>query len=79
MSKCSAYFSLNNIDGKHDVKEIKKEIGTIHGVLSVSVNDNSDRVAVDYDTTGVDAGRLVNKIQKLGYSIVDIKTENHIM
>ncbi|MEG0980121.1 MAG: hypothetical protein RSC30_07860 [Oscillospiraceae bacterium] len=39
----------------------------------------SDRIAVDFDTTGVDSSRIQNKIETLGYDIVKIHIENHIM
>ena len=53
MSKVSIYFTLGNVDGKHDVKDIKKTLDTLPGVESVSVNAETGSVAVDYDTTGV--------------------------
>ena len=52
-SKASAYFTLEEISNKHDVKAIKRELDTLPGVLSVSISDDSKRVAVDFDTTGV--------------------------
>lgn len=52
-SKASAYFTLEEISNKHDVKAIKRELDTLPGVLSVSIGDDSKRVAVDFDTTGV--------------------------
>ena len=53
MSKASAYFTVTNVNGKHDVKEIKRELDTFRGVISVSVNDKTENIAVDFDTTGV--------------------------
>ena len=50
MAKESAYFTVGGISGKHDVKEIKRGLDTLPGVLSVSVGGG--RVAVDFDTTG---------------------------
>ena len=46
MAKESAYFTVGGISGKHDVKEIKRGLDTLPGVLSVSVGGG--RVAVDY-------------------------------
>ena len=37
MAKESAYFTVGGISGKHDVKEIKRGLDTLPGVLSVSV------------------------------------------
>jgi len=79
MAKASAYFSLKNVDDNHDVKELKRELDTLHGVISVSVNKISDTVAVDFDTTGVDTHKIKNRIERIGYNIVDIHTENNIM
>lgn len=71
MSKESAYFTLSNMDGKHDVKELKHEIDMLPGVSSVSVNTRSDFVAVDYDTTGVRRTQIKKQIEKLGYTVED--------
>lgn len=79
MSKASAYFTVTNVNGKHDVKQLKRELDTFPGVLSVSVNDRTERIAVDFDTTGVKQEQLQKKIEKLGYDITNTKLENHIM
>ena len=79
MAKESAYFTLGDIDHKHDEKTIKRELDTLPGVLSVSVSDSSGRVAVDYDTTGVQAERIKKRLEKMGYQIVDSQTDEHIM
>ncbi|MEA5011171.1 MAG: heavy-metal-associated domain-containing protein [Angelakisella sp.] len=79
MSKASVYFTLKNVEGKHGSKEIKRELDTLPGVISVSVNDSTERVAVDYDTTGAQSDRIRSKLEKLGYEILDSRLENHIM
>lgn len=79
MSKASAYFTVGNIDGKHDVKELKRELDSLHGVLSVSVNEQTERIAVDFDTTGTEQERIQKKIEKLGYHVSEVQFENHIM
>lgn len=73
MSKASAYFTLRSVDGKHDVKEIKKVLDALPGVLSVSVNDSSNHVAVDFDSTGVQGDRIQKQLEKSGYEILDTK------
>jgi len=78
VAKVSAYFEISNLNGKHGVKEIKKEIDKIKGVISVSVNEIG-RVAVDYDSTGTTNERLESDISKLGYEIHSQKNEKHIM
>ena len=79
MSKASIYYTVGNVDSKHDVKELKHEINILRGVLSVSVSEQSDRIAVDYDTSGVEPQRIQKKIENLGYNIKDVQSENHIM
>ncbi len=78
MSKASAYFTLEGIDGKHDIKEIKHELDTLHGVMSVSVS-GQNVVAVDFDTSGVDSDAIGKKISKLGFNVTDVSFQNHIM
>ena len=73
MSKASAYFTLRSVDGKHGVKEIKKVLDALPGVLSVSVNDSSNHVAVDFDSTGVQSDRIQKQLEKSGYEILDTK------
>lgn len=79
MAKASMYFELENLDGKHDAKELKREIDLIPGVISVSVNDDRKRVAVDYDTTGADHQKIRKRLDELGFTISDERMEEHIM
>ena len=79
MSKASIYYTLNDPDGKYDIKEIKRELDTLHGVLSVSVNDYTNHVAVDFDTSGVNHDSISKKLEKIGYEILDFSLENHNM
>lgn len=71
MSKASVYFTLGNVDGKHNVKEIKQGLDTLPGVSSVSVNDSSNHVAVDFDSTGIQSGRIKKQLEKMGYEVLD--------
>jgi len=79
MSKASVYFYVKDIKGAHGVKELKRELDTLRGVISVSVNDNTDNIAVDFDTTGVNKEQLKTEIEKMGYNITQMQFENHIM
>ena len=45
MTRANACFTVGGISGKHDVKEIKRELDTLPGVLSVTVS-NESRVSV---------------------------------
>ena len=71
MSKASVYFTLDSIGGKHGIKKIKQGLDALPGVLSVSINDGSGCVAVDYDDTGSDGGRIKKQLQKLGYEVLN--------
>lgn len=79
MSKASLYFSVTDIDGNHGKKELKRELDTLRGVISVSVNDEAESIAVDYDTTGVKQEQIKSKIKDLGYEITQMRFEDHIM
>lgn len=79
MKRASAYFTLDSIDGKHDIKTLKKELDTIRGVISVSVSDTNDSVSVDFDTTGAKYEQIEKKIDKLGYSIKASAVQEFLM
>ncbi len=79
MSKESAYFQISHITGNHDTKELKQELDTIPGVLSVSVNVERNTLGVDYDNAGVTCDQLEKRLVKSGYQVKSCKTENHIM
>lgn len=77
--KESAYFTIGNLNGKHDVKELKREISRIQGVISMSVNPLSNVVAVDFDNTGTKQDRIENRLKKIGYEINEANAEEHNM
>ena len=79
MSKASVYFTLGDLENKHDSEAIKRELDTLAGVRSVSISDSSNRVAVDFDTTGVQPDRIKKQIEKMGYQILNSKMDDHIM
>lgn len=79
MSKASVYFTLGGLEDKHDTKAIKRELDTLPGVHSVSISDNSHRVAVDFDTTGVQPDRIRKQLETMGYQILNFKTDDHVM
>ncbi|MFV0497828.1 MAG: cation transporter [Candidatus Fimivivens sp.] len=79
MSRASVYFSVTNVNGKHDVKQLKREFDTFRGVTSVSVNDRTECIAVDFDTTDVKSEQLAKKLEKLGYEIVGSRFDDHVM
>ena len=71
MAKASVYYTLSSVEGKHDVKQIKKALDALPGVESVSVNQESDRVAVDFDTSGILSSRIQKELEKSGYEILE--------
>ena len=77
MPKASAYFTLNGTLEKHDVKKLKRELDSVHGVRSVSIGGQS--VSVDYDTTGANQQHIQRVIEGMGFSVSDARSENHIM
>ena len=79
MSKASVYFTLGNLHGKHDAKELRRELDTLPGVFSVSVSDSSRGVAVDFDTTGDQSDSIKKQLEKMGYEVLDSKLDVHIM
>ena len=79
MSKASIYFSVTNSVGRHEMKELKRELDALHGVLSVSVNNRTKDIAVDYDTSGVNQEQIRTQLEILGYDITQTHFENHIM
>lgn len=79
MSKASVYFAVKDSNGKHGAKELKRELGTLRGVISVSVNELTDNIAVDFDTSGLNQEQLKTTIEKLGYDITRTQFENHMM
>ena len=79
MSNASIYFTVNDVNGKHDVKELKRELGAFPGVTSVSVNDKTESIAVDFDSTAVQQEHLQKRIEKLGYEIIHMRFDHSIM
>lgn len=79
MSKASVYFTLDGTVDPHGGKEIKRELDALPGVLSVSISGGSNGVAVDFDTTGVQSGRVKKRLEQMGYQVLDSKTDEHIM
>jgi len=74
MSMESIRLKVETVRGKHNVKELKRELDTIRGVTSVSVSGNI--VAVDYDATGANRDMIIEKMEKLGYDVSELKLEN---
>ena len=79
MAKESVYFKVVNLNGKHGLKKIKGQLDKIPGVISVSVNTESHKVAVDFDSTGTSQGQIEGSLSDLGFQITTEGKEDHIM
>jgi copper chaperone CopZ len=79
MSKQSAYFRIPDLSGDHGSKDIKQSIDSIRGVISVSVNASTNKVAVDYDSTGTSCDSIKNVIEKAGYTAQLIANQDNTM
>ena len=77
MAKQSVQFKLGGVEKKKDVEALKRELDTVPGVLSVSVNTKKGRVSVAFDDTGTGTQLLAGQIQKLGYQVQE--AGSHIM
>ena len=77
--KASAYFSVDDIGDNHAVKEIKRKLGAMPGILSVSISDQTGNIAVDFDTTGQSTEEIGKRIKDLGYDINSVSLAKHEM
>lgn len=76
MSKHSISFSVPALNGKHDLKAIKRELDRhCPGVLSVAVGLDRNVVSVDYDDTGVTPQQLHDCLSTMGFSIAAVSDE----
>lgn len=79
MTKASAYFILENVNDKRDVRKIKRGLDAISGVISVSAAKGKQKIGIDFDTTGTDKKALEKKLGKLGYAVTDSLVDEHVM
>lgn len=79
MSKDSVYVTVLNMGGKHDAVQIKEKLDELRGVLSVSVNQKSSKIAVDYDSTGVQEDQIRKTIECMGFQILSAVRDSHPM
>jgi len=79
MPKESICFLLPEMSESHDPKKIKKAVNGLRGIISVSVNSKSKKVAVDYDNSGTYGEEITNRITEIGFSPQIIDEQEHIM
>ncbi|MDR3645679.1 MAG: heavy-metal-associated domain-containing protein [Clostridia bacterium] len=79
VSKQSAYFRVPDLSGSHDVKAVKQSVDGIPGVISVSINAGTNKVAVDYDSTGTNCDEIREEIEKTGHLAQLLMNQDHTM
>jgi copper chaperone CopZ len=79
MSKNSVHYIVSSALDQRDVKQLKRRLDTLPGVLSVSVGGEENRIAVDYDNTGSSAQSIGDALRGMGYEIVMQRRERHTM
>lgn len=79
MSKQSAYFRVPDLGGDRGGKTLKKNLDSIPGVISVSVTTQSNKVAVDYDSTGTNSEKIKEQIEDSGFEVQLIADVDHTM
>jgi copper chaperone CopZ len=73
------YAELENLNGRHEEKDLKRQLDKIPGVLSVSVTNDRKQVAVDFDTTGTNPEQIRKHLNDLGLKVSGERKEEHIM
>ena len=71
MARNSVYFQITAVHNKHEVKSLKRELDTLPGVSSVSINAAEGRVAVDFDDTGISRGQPRQKLASMGCDVTE--------
>jgi copper chaperone CopZ len=79
VAKQTARFTVPELRDEHQVKAIKRALGRIPGVLSVSANVQSNQVAVDYDGSGADVRKIGDRLQGLGMDARLSGSRDHTM
>lgn len=79
VAKRSAYFKVSELHNKHQLGRIKRTLNEIPGVLSVSADIQSNQVAVDYDSSGLNIEKIISQLQNHGMDVKPIENEDHTM
>lgn len=79
VAKQSAYFKVFGLHNKHQLGKIKRALNEIPGVLSVSADIQSNQVAVDYDSSGLNIENIANQLQDHGMDVKLIESQDHTM
>ena len=73
------YSELFGEDIQADIAAIKRELDALPGVRSVSISGGVDRVAVDFDTSGIRPERIQKRLEDMGCQVLNSETDKHIM
>jgi copper chaperone CopZ len=79
VAKASVYYQIDTEQTRRDFKGVKRELGQIPGVLSVSLNRLNGRLAVDYDDSGVGVEQISRRLRKIGLDATPAGQEDHVM
>lgn len=69
MPKETKSLTVNGMSCNHCENSIKKAVGILAGVDSVSVNLKSKKVNVEYDPTKVSLAAITEAIKEQGYDV----------
>ena len=72
MPNASLHYRLEDITGKHDVKTLKRELDTLPGVCSVSIQAGTSHLTVDFDKTALTPEQIAGKLSELGFSAAEV-------
>jgi copper ion binding protein len=70
MSKETRTLTVSGMSCSHCEYVIKKAVGTLNGVEKVTVNLESKKVAVDYETDKISLELIKEVIEDQGYDVV---------
>ena len=79
MPKSTVYLTVSDAGDRHSSKDLKQGLDELRGVISVSVANDGETVAVDYDNSGVDAESINRQAQELGYDAQIKWNRDHIV
>ncbi|MFT8890134.1 MAG: hypothetical protein ABF449_05535 [Ethanoligenens sp.] len=65
----SAIFKIDELSGQYTAKLVKQTLDAIPGITSVSLNQHTDHVAVDFDPAGASYQTIKDKLVQLGLGV----------
>ncbi|QBP42614.1 heavy-metal-associated domain-containing protein [Paenisporosarcina antarctica] len=71
-----AVFQLESLTCPSCIKKIETTLSKINGVASAKVFFNSSNVRTEFDDTQIDAKKIGETIQKLGYPVLSVKVKS---